>query len=392
MNRKSQIKFLIHCLGFKKENDHPIHFEELKEKDWSTIFNKAQQHSIAPLLYYHIKQSNVQIPAHVLEQLNKSYFKSLLRNTYIYNELSKILNNAKEYNIPIVVLKGADLAESVYPGIALRPMKDLDLYIKIEDVQKVNDLLTQLGWKGKQKPEDIDHILKTEYSLKYDRSGLQIDLHLRVPELSDLSIWANVTSSKIGLMDTLVLKPEILLVFLCYHFYEHTRGELIAEIIKFYDIILVLRKYKEDISWDYFIQMAFTDKCENIICHVLEVINSEFGEDIPVSVLNKLRSTKYTVQIRKGLYNTPSDFVYALYPIRKIVLALYLHWFDPKDNSISYIIKTIFESIFPNKEFIIERYSPKKSWFFLVYYPVYFVTGVKNFFGILLKMIFNRKS
>jgi hypothetical protein len=392
MNRKSLIKFLIHCLGFKKENDHPIHFEELKEKDWTAILNKAQQHSIAPLLYQHLKQFNTQIPAKILEQLNKNYFSALLRNTYIYNEVSKILNNAKEDNIPIVVLKGADLAESVYSSIALRPMKDLDLYVKIEDIQKVNDLLIQLGWKNKQELEDIDRILKTDYSLKYDKPSLPLDLHLRVPELSELNIWANVTSIKIGSIDTLVLKPEIHLIFLCYHLYEHARGELIAEIIKFYDIILLLRKYRNDINWDYFMQMTFTNKCENIIHEVLEVTNSEFGEDIPLNVLDKLKSTKYTVQIRKGLYNIPPDFAYAFYPIRKIVLSFYLHWFDPKCNSIGYIFKSFFESIFPNKEFIINRYSPKKSWYFFVYYPVYFVTGVKNFFSILFKLIFKRKS
>jgi hypothetical protein len=392
MSRKSQIKFLIHCLGFKKENNHLIHFEELKEKDWKEILNKSQQHSITPLLYHHLKQFNIQIPARILEQLNKSYFSTLLRNTFIYNELSRILNNANKDNISIVVLKGADLAESVYSSIALRPMKDLDLYIKIEDVQKVNALLIQLGWKSKQNPQDIDHILNTDYSIKYDRTGLQIDLHLKVPELSNLDIWANIISIKIGSIDTLVLNPEILLIFLCYHFYEHARNELIAEIIKFYDIILVLRKYRDEINWDRLIQMAFTNSCENIVYHILEIINSEFGEDIPESVLDKLRSVKYTVQIRKCLYNNPSDSVYAFHPIRKIVLAFYLHWFDPKNNTIGYIIKSFLESIFPSKEFIIERYSPKKSWLFFVYYPAYFVNGVKNFFSIFFKQIFKRKS
>ena len=391
MNRKSQIKFLIHCLGFKKENDHPIHFEELKEKDWIAILEKAQRHLVTPLLCYHLTQCK-QIPTSVLEQLRNNYLNNSLRNIYIYSELSKILNQAKNNDIPIIVLKGADLAESLYTTIALRPMKDLDVFIKIEDVYKVHDLLIQLGWKSKQELEYIDHLLKTDYNLKYEKPRLPIDLHFKVPELSDLNIWANVTSIKIGLTDTLVLKPEILLIFLCYHFYEHTRRELKAEIIKFYDIILVLRKYREDINWDYLIQMAFTNKCENIIYHILEIINSEFGEDIPVYILNKLKSIKYTVQIRKGLYNTPPDFLYALNPIRKIVLALYLHWFDPKNNTISHIIKSVFESIFPNKEFIIGRYSPKKSRFFFIYYPVYFVTGVKNFFSILFKLIFKRKS
>jgi hypothetical protein len=389
MNRKKQVKFLIHCLGFKKENNHLVHFEKLKKKDWTAVINKAHKHSITPLLYQHLKQFNTQIPTQALERLNKIYLNAFLRNTYIYNELSKILSNANKDNIPIVVLKGAALAESVYSNIALRPMKDLDLYIKIEDVQKINDLLIQLGWKSRQELEDIDHILETGYSLRYEIPLLPIDLHLRVPELSELNIWANVTSIKIGSTDTLVLKPEILLVFLCYHLYEHACDEL-AELIKFYDIILILRKYREDIKWDYFIQMAFANKCENIIHQVLEIINSDFGEDIPPNVLDKLMSTKYTVQIRKSLYKPLPEILYRIHPIKKIVLAIYLHWMDPKKYTIGNIFKSIFESPFPSKKFIIDRYSPKKSWYFFVYYPVYFATGVKNFFRILFKQIFSR--
>jgi len=390
MNRKVQTKFLSYCIGLT-EDPPPINFRNLTEKDWSKLLTNAQQHSILPLLYHHLTQNKeIHVPTNILEKLKQAYLRNSLRNTQIYYELSNIINKANDDNIPIIVLKGADIAVSLYPSIALRPMKDFDLFIKIEDIQKVHDILIQLGWHGKQSLEAVDYILQTEYSLKYEKPKLQIDLHLKVPELSALNLWTNVKSMAMGSTKMLILKPEILLIFLCNHLYEHARDE-VAELLKFYDIVLALKKYRESIDWDYLIQSVYTNQSENVVYHILEIINSEFGEDIPLNVFDKLKSTKYTIQIRKSLYKPLPNIAYKFHPTRKIVSAIYLHWVDPKSNTIGNIFKNIIESIFPSKEFMIERYSPKRSWLFFIYYPAYNANGIKNFFSILFKLMFKRK-
>ena len=393
MNRKAQIKFLSYCIGLIEDIKPPTSFKELTEKDWSKILIKANQHSILPLLYHHFSQNKKGInpPIDVLERLKQSYLRNFLRNTKIYYELTKIVNKANDNNIPIIVLKGAALAGSLYPSITLRPMKDLDLFVKIEDIPKIHDLLVLLGWINKHSDMTIEHQMQIDHSLYYIKSGLQIDLHFRVPELSPLNLWDNATSATIGSIEMIVQKPEILLIFLCNHLYRHACLGL-AELIRFYDIVLVLRKYRESINWDYLIQCVYINQCENIIFHILEIINSEFGEDIPLSVLDKLKSTKYTIQVRKSLYKPLPEIIYRLQPIKKIVFAIYLHWMDPEKYTIGNIFKSIFESIFPSKKFIIKRYSPKRSWLFFVYYPTYFANGIKNFFSILFKLIFNRRS
>jgi len=392
MNRKAQIKFLSYCIGLIEDIKPPISFKELTKKDWSKILIKANQHSILPLLYHHLTQNKKGInpPTNVLVRIEQYYLRNSLRNTKIYYELTKIINKANDNNIPIIVLKGAALAGSLYPSIALRPMKDLDLFVKIEDIPKIHALLIQLDWINSHSDMTIEYQMQMmDHSLSYVKSGLPLDLHFRVPELSALNLWDNATSATIGSIGMIVQKPEILLIFLCNHLYEHARGEL-AELIKFYDIVLVLRKYRESINWDYLIQCVYINQCENIIFHILEIINGEFGEDIPLSVLDKLKSTKYTVQIRKSLYKPLPEIFYRLHPIKKIVFAIYLHWMDPEKYTIGNIFKSIFESAFPSKNFIIERYSPKRSWFFFVYYPAYFANGIKNFFSILFKLIFKQ--
>jgi len=103
-----------------------------------------------------------------LEQLKQSYLRNSLRNTKIYYELTKIINNANDNNIPIIVLKGAALAGSLYPSIALRLMQDIDLFVKIEDIPKIDDLLIQLGWINKYSDMTIEHQMQLMgHSLSY---------------------------------------------------------------------------------------------------------------------------------------------------------------------------------------------------------------------------------
>jgi hypothetical protein len=321
-----------------------------------------------------------------LEQLEQAYLRSSLRNTHIYYELSRILTKAENKNIPIIVLKGAALAGSAYQSIALRPMKDLDLLAKMDDVYRVHELLVQLGWESKYSEELIEHHLQLNYSLRYTKQGVIIDLHIKIPEISAINPWLNATSVTINSTKMLVMGTDDLLLHLCIHLYEHTRVELLAELIKFYDIVLLLRKH--EINWDYVIQNAYTNQCENIMYHILDFVRSEFGEDIPIDVLEKLKSAKFTIQISRGLYNTPQYITDTFKPIRGIIMAIYLHRFDPKNVTISDVIKEIFRSIFPDKNWMLERYSPKRSWLFFIYYPAYIVTGAKN----LLKTIFKQIS
>jgi hypothetical protein len=55
---------------------------------------------------------------------------SALRNMRRCHELSKVLRILQNDGIPVIVLKGAALAEVVYGNIALRSMSDVDLLVK----------------------------------------------------------------------------------------------------------------------------------------------------------------------------------------------------------------------------------------------------------------------
>ena len=68
-----------------------------------------------------------ELPAAVREHLKASYYATAARNTLLFRELSRILAALAEAEIPVILLKGVDLAQTLYPDPALRLMGDLDL-------------------------------------------------------------------------------------------------------------------------------------------------------------------------------------------------------------------------------------------------------------------------
>ena len=60
------------------------------------------------------------------------YYNSAARNMRLYKQLENFLDKFATEKIPVIMLKGAHLAWTVYPNMALRPMADVDLLVRNE--------------------------------------------------------------------------------------------------------------------------------------------------------------------------------------------------------------------------------------------------------------------
>jgi hypothetical protein len=120
--------------------------------NWDHIVAISYQHGIAPLIYYNLQRASVDnaLSQKTIDVLKSSYYGNSIRNMLLYQELKKILNALQERGVKVIVLKGAALAEIVYPKRALRPMSDIDLLVRKEDVSTVEDKLVEMGYLLKE--------------------------------------------------------------------------------------------------------------------------------------------------------------------------------------------------------------------------------------------------
>ena len=117
-----------------------------RELNWPSVVDLSEEQGVAPLLYYSLNFHKNQVPQTIFSELRESYQKTQESNHLLYSELKQILTCFGENKVESLLLKGIDLAIRVYPNVGLRPMADIDLLIKKDDLSKIEKSLFSLNY------------------------------------------------------------------------------------------------------------------------------------------------------------------------------------------------------------------------------------------------------
>jgi len=264
--------------------------ERLTPDDWARFIAFAQKHGIAPVLYHAIKDSPPgSLSEHSLHELRNIYLGSAHRNIILYDELGKILRSLKAADVPVIVLKGACLAEAVYGNIALRSMGDVDLLVKNEDMLKTVQVLGALGYSAGydfqvENEGPVDQHLPSMQGPK----KLSIEVHWTIfafthfdapDEKEIVKIWERAQPLVVEGTPCLMLAPEDLLLHLCVHisrqhlFHMRLRG--------FWDLRKVVEYYGNSINWDVIQQRACHWRVDRAVRLTIFLAGQWVGLELP---------------------------------------------------------------------------------------------------------------
>jgi hypothetical protein len=134
--------------NLRTEEFPPIDRDFLATIDWDHLTALGCRHGIAPLIYHHLRQTEgvSTLPPSAIDGLRRTYYGNVARNTLLYQELHGVLSALQGMGSQVIVLKGAALAETVYPDRVLRPMSDIDLLVRPEEIARIEDTLIDLGY------------------------------------------------------------------------------------------------------------------------------------------------------------------------------------------------------------------------------------------------------
>lgn len=375
LSLSSEDKLLLYCSRLSINEDIKCKIEEILSNvlDWNYIVDCSVKQGISPLFYWNMKKisSGKDVPSEVMKNLEKMYYSNLARNMLLYDELNKILTAFKKANIDTIVLKGAFLAEEIYKNIGLRPMSDIDLLIKEEDIQKAKKELTELKYSATsihqtKLHEQFQTVLGNELSVIHHNKKIAIDLHWdiqspHIPFEVDINkFWNNARLIKIAGIETLTFVPENLLQHLCLHMDKHINisGSPPAKPLRDYcDIAEVTRHYKDTINWDYFLQSSKDYGIEEPVFQGLFIAKEYFGAFVPENVLSELKSVKSNIcfeEIFQGLTKEDPNKKYQCLETERLANL-------KKVKGIWNKSRIIFGYAFPSKEFMIYCYSIKNE-------------------------------
>jgi len=304
MAKELATEYLLYCLRWLDDETNVEPPEMLSDMNWENFIRIASRHSIIPMAYQRIKShdSYNTIPVWVLEKLREKYHQIALESVRYFAEFSNTLYELSRVFTPVIVVKGAHLAGVVYEHNSLRPMTDLDLLVKKEDLVSISGKLISLGYKSSRpysmKDEmDIHHHLPP--LVKEDALPVEIHWSLLNPDSpfkeDTIGLWERANSEVISGVNVKVLSADDLLLYLCLHMsYSHN---LNFGIRPFVDIAEVVRYYASEINWQTFIDRTLQWRAARPVFLTLYLEKDLLKTPIPDYVLTALLPDEFDIKL-----------------------------------------------------------------------------------------------
>jgi len=308
------------------------------------------------------------------------------QNLIKFNDLEKVLQVFIETGVPVIVLKGAALANSVYDSIGNRPMNDVDLLIHPQDRQRIMPILERNGYQFKPWPQRKFHPYNISITSEIDfiaKTGTVFDLHwdlisfewVRLMTRLDLeALWQSAQPFTINGIQVLQLSPYDTLIHICLHLMMQAYAHQIA----YKDIVALLNQY-QPFPWFEFLERAIASRTCSTCYFALETAAAELEAAVPVYVLEKLKPPPW----KKWLIRQISDPIKGM---RGEVMSddrRYLVQLVAADRSID-VARVLLWLFLPGPAWLAERYvlnNGFQTWLACFWHPFVIISrGLRGLF------------
>ncbi len=186
---------------------------------WDNIYILSNAHRITPLIYYGIKNCNIELPPDILEKFKLSLFKSTMLSAENEYKISKMFEAFNKKGIDYMPLKGF-VVRDYYPRPEMRIVGDFDILIHPGHIESAAKELTLLGYTFEK---------ESSHEYVFQSGNTKIELHKKMigttfPEYYDYYNDTERFFSKENPSHLCKLSHEDLYVYLVVHIAKHYRN------------------------------------------------------------------------------------------------------------------------------------------------------------------------
>ena len=270
-------------------------FCQLDQEQYEALVDEARRQGLSALLYPMLVGSKNSFSPDFpqKEQLHRSYLATAVQNTLIMHDTELLLSSLQKAGIPAAGLKGVFLLENVYADPGARPMNDIDILVRKQDLGTCMHVLEQLGYSPTSYFSLSDQNIDTKHVPPMQKKGgALVEVHWTLLEEDEPfsidfdALWDRMKPTRIANVDALSLGVEDLILHLCLHLtYQHylqlgLRGLL--------DIALVIHKFRMEIDWTKLVQISKTWGSERVTALTLKLVETLLNVPIPSEVYASL--------------------------------------------------------------------------------------------------------
>lgn len=331
--------------------------------DWDEVIDLANKHKVEGIIYLALRKSNLiskvgEKRINLLKQ--KAAITGIGQSRHI-SGLSIVFNKIIEENIPVIVLKGL-VVRDFYPQPDQRTMSDADILVHKDDVEKVKNLLIDMGYIFLEDHKASHHIALVHH--KYPVVELHWNLFKRDGFSNELEhyerlIWKRAIKVNVGETEVLSLSYEDLALHLCMHMAAHLASTGFG-VRQLCDLVLLVEKKGEEIDWNSFIMKARMYGFEkfNLIMFLLckELFYMEVPKELEVKSVN---NKKYLSALIDEIFEAG---VHGKKEMSNQFATQVAFNFEDKDSNPALgAIKRYFRFIFPRIDDMSDKYSYAKK-------------------------------
>lgn len=234
---------------------------------------------LLPLLYDSIRRNEIAVDRELQTLLRASHFREQLRWESYREILARVLRSLTEADVPVVVIRGAALVETLYGSPAHRHCHDIDLLIKDEPAKAVAALSGQ-GFRAAPNREgsnigDLELI---------HGSGLPVVLHRHaLPTTSKIVRFERSRSQVVAGIASRVLSPVDQLLLACT-----SAGSGGAKGLFWACDVWKMLTIRPEPEWSDLVRGARDAGVSNTIASVLRFLSDHLAAPIPETIPTRL--------------------------------------------------------------------------------------------------------
>ncbi len=344
--------------------------------DWDRFAKRAVAEGVGPLIHWTLKGSKepaftpAAVPPSALQTLAEAYYQSAAHNALLFKELERILEALGEAGIPVIVLKGAALAQTLYPDPALRPMGDLDLLVPINKLSQAASLVQATGYNVAMMELRPGLNQAAGYHLHLRSSqpaNLALELHWTLIGSEDdwrtvpaywfwdnSEPWAITQSQQHNGIHQ--LSPLAHLLYLAAHLtLQH--GSAQAILLWFFDLHLMISRQDDRLDWGTLIKQAIELGWGPALLAAVRETQSRLNTPISDPNLQILEETAQTKLDQWIKYRAKPNFPRSAKA-----------WHKFASSSRSNRLRWGWAILFPSSAHMQWRYNPRSRWLLPFYY------------------------
>ena len=280
--------------------------EKNSADEWNSLCRIAADNNLLPLLYCKLLSHKIAVPRPIENSLRNDYLGCSGKDLKRKHQLREVIKIFNEHGMEHILLKGSHLAEKVYTNSVLRPMCDIDILIRQEDIEKAFNLLINEGYYDGSLhscSDIVKNVYIHHYPVLYKDNLFPVELHRYLFENNDLKnidlIWNRAVEVSIDGMFSKVMAVEDLLIYIALHGLKYHTQKFGINFL--YDLHISI--YSGNINWHLVSQLIKENDWGNskTLYSALVLTKKYFHTDIPDEFLAAIRPAGFNPEIQASI-------------------------------------------------------------------------------------------